>query len=67
MRISELDDIEKEALLGSVVDRARADLNEGKLLTEMRAGEEHTPDEGEPHPATECESRGCVKLKRSER
>lgn len=23
---------------------------------------EHTPDEGEPHPATECESRGCVKL-----
>lgn len=24
--------------------------------------EEHTPDEGEPHFATECESRGCVKL-----
>lgn len=36
MRISELDDIEKEALLGAVVDRARADLNDGKPLTEMR-------------------------------
>ena len=27
------------------------------------ASEEHTPDEGEPHPAFECESRGCVKLR----
>lgn len=26
--------------------------------------EEHTPDEGEPHPVTECESRGCVKLRK---
>ena len=26
--------------------------------------EEHTPDEGEPHPAIECESRGCVKLRK---
>lgn len=28
--------------------------------------EEHTPDEGEPHPATECESRGCVKMRKQE-
>lgn len=32
----ELDDIEKRALLGKVVERARADLNEGRPLTEMR-------------------------------
>lgn len=24
--------------------------------------EEHTPDSDEPHPAAECETRGCVKL-----
>lgn len=36
MMLYELDDIEKEALLGVVVDRARADLNDGKPLTEMR-------------------------------
>lgn len=36
MRISELDDIEKEVLLGMVVQRARADLNDGRPLTEMR-------------------------------
>lgn len=26
--------------------------------------EEHTPDEGEPHAVVECESRGCVKLRK---
>ena len=36
MRISELDDIEKEALLGMVIRRARADLNDGRPLTELR-------------------------------
>lgn len=36
MRISELDDIEKEALLSAVIRRARAGLNDGKPLTEMR-------------------------------
>ena len=36
MMLYELDDIEKEALLGAVVKRARADLNDGKPLTEMR-------------------------------
>lgn len=36
MRISELDDIEKVALLSAVVKRARADLNDGRPLTEMR-------------------------------
>lgn len=25
---------------------------------------EHTPDEGEPHPAIQCKSRGCVKAER---
>jgi hypothetical protein len=28
-----------------------------------QAADDHTPDEGESHPAFECESRGCVKLK----
>lgn len=37
MRVSELDDIEKRALLGQVIDRARADLNNGQPLTEMTA------------------------------
>lgn len=36
MMTYELDDIEKRALMGEVVDRARADLNDGKPLTEMR-------------------------------
>lgn len=36
MMVYELDDIEKEALLGAAIDRARADLNDGKPLTEMR-------------------------------
>lgn len=36
MRVSELDDIEKKVLLGAVVKRARADLNDGRPLTEMR-------------------------------
>lgn len=36
MMTYELDDIEKRALLTAVVDRARADLNDGKPLTEMR-------------------------------
>jgi hypothetical protein len=35
MMTYELDDIEKEALLGAVIDRARADLNDGRPLTEM--------------------------------
>lgn len=41
MRISELDEVEKQALLGVVIDRARADLNDGQPLTEMssRPGE----------------------------
>lgn len=41
MRVSELDDIEKRALLGVVIDRARADLNDGQHLTQMspRPGE----------------------------
>lgn len=37
MVLYELDDIEKEALLNVVVDRARAALNDGRPLTEMRA------------------------------
>jgi hypothetical protein len=36
MRISELDDTEKRALLESVVDRARADLSDGRPLTQMQ-------------------------------
>jgi hypothetical protein len=32
----ELDDIEKHAPMGVVVDRARADLNDGRPLTETR-------------------------------
>jgi hypothetical protein len=36
MMTYELDDIEKAALLNKVVDRARADLNDGRPLTEMR-------------------------------
>lgn len=41
MRVSELDDIEKAVLLGAVVNRARADLNDGQPLTQMssRPGE----------------------------
>jgi hypothetical protein len=35
MMIYELDDIEKRALLDTVIDRARADLNDGQPLTEM--------------------------------
>lgn len=37
----ELDEVEKRALLGAVVERARADLNDGQPLTEMspRPGE----------------------------
>src|SRR5215213_874558 len=34
--VDELNDTEKEALLGTVIDRARADLNDGRPLTEMR-------------------------------
>lgn len=34
--ISELDDVEKAALLDVVIARARADLNDGKPLTEMK-------------------------------
>lgn len=34
MMLYELDDTEKEALLGAVIDRVRADLNDGKPLTE---------------------------------
>ena len=36
MMLYELDDIEKQALMNQVVSRARADLNDGKPLTEMR-------------------------------
>ena len=39
MMLYELDDIEKSALMGSVVGRARADLNDGEPLTEMKADE----------------------------
>lgn len=41
MRVSELDEIEIQALLGAVVGRARADLNDGQPLTQMssRPGE----------------------------
>lgn len=42
MMTYELDDTEKAALLNQVADRARADLNEGKPLTEMRQAEWHT-------------------------
>lgn len=35
MMLYELDDTEKAALMEAVVDRARADLNDGKPLTEM--------------------------------
>lgn len=35
MMLYELDDLEKRALMGVVVDRARADLNDGKPLVEM--------------------------------
>jgi hypothetical protein len=38
MMTYELDDTEKEALLNTVITRARADLNDGRPLTEMRAG-----------------------------
>jgi hypothetical protein len=36
MMIYELDDIEKGILLDKVLERARADLNDGRPLTEMR-------------------------------
>lgn len=39
MMLYELDDIEKRALMESVVDRARADLNDGRPLMEMRLSE----------------------------
>lgn len=41
MMTYELDGVEKRALMGLVVDRARADLNDGRPLTEMgqRPGE----------------------------
>lgn len=41
MRISELDDIEKEVLLGAVVKRIRNDLNGGRPLSEMRSGRDY--------------------------
>lgn len=44
MRLSELDDIEKEVLLGEVVERARADLNDGRPLTETRITEQRCGD-----------------------
>lgn len=58
MRISELDDIEKEILMGKVVERARADLNQGRPLTEMR-------DSGVTHemlfaPCLEGEHSDCI-------
>lgn len=49
MRVSELDDIEKEVLLGEVIQRARADLNNGRPLTETRAENEDKGDEGDQH------------------
>lgn len=36
MMVYELDDAEKDLLMQMAVDRARADLNDGKPLTEMR-------------------------------
>lgn len=36
MMIYELDDIEKDVLMRTVVTRARADLNNGKALTQAR-------------------------------
>lgn len=45
MRISELDDIEKRVLMGAAVDRARADLNDGRPLTEMRETQMESDDE----------------------
>jgi hypothetical protein len=52
----ELDEIEKRALMGAlmgvVVDRARADLNDGRPLTEMRE-----PRAGERIQTWFCE--GC--------
>ena len=38
MMTYELDDTEKEALLGAVIDRVRADLNDEKQLTQMAKG-----------------------------
>src|SRR5690242_10641695 len=39
MMTYELDDIEKQVLMSKVVERARADLNDGKPLTEMVGGD----------------------------
>lgn len=75
MRISELDDIEKEILMGKVVERARADLNEGRPLTEMRREEIEMKKEcprcgssmrqGAPHvdgPCVQWECYNCGKI-----
>lgn len=45
MMLYELDDIEKKVLLGEVIQRARADLNDGRPLTEMRAEDDDEGDE----------------------
>lgn len=37
MMLYELDEVEQEVLVGMVVNRARADLNDGQPLTEMSA------------------------------
>jgi len=38
----ELDDVEKRALMGKVAERARADLNDGRPLTELAGGAQVT-------------------------
>lgn len=43
MTTHQLNDTEKRALLDAVVDRARADLNDGRPLTEMREAQQPRP------------------------
>jgi hypothetical protein len=49
MMVYELDKVEKDALMGTVVERARADLNDGRPLTEMQ----------EPRPGERVQTFWC--------
>lgn len=51
MMTYELDEVEKRVLLSEVIDRARADLNEGRPLTEM--GQSERPRYGDIGPPPE--------------
>jgi hypothetical protein len=55
MMTYELDDVEKQALMDKVVERARAELNDGRPLTEMRQAHKHEFRQIEGQSAPQCE------------